>query len=130
MNGAFLTIVFLSLPIASSGHQHGYRVHNDLSTYALTHQQDYEDPWLGNDKFLHLFASAGITWFSYDVYHRHYHNAVDRSIYFSFSLASASGIGKELYDAKIRKAGWSWKDIAADGVGIALGYLLSMHFDK
>jgi uncharacterized protein YfiM (DUF2279 family) len=82
------------------------------------------------DKFLHVAASASITGLSYHVYHCQYHNAVDRSIYFSLSLASASGIGKELYDAKIRKTRWSWKDIAADGVGIAIGYLLFIHFDK
>lgn len=93
-------------------------------------KERHEDHWLGMDKFLHVAASASITGLSYHVYHCQYNNAVDRSIYFSFSLAGVSGIGKELYDAKVRRTYWSWKDIVADGVGIGLGYLLFIHFDN
>jgi uncharacterized protein YfiM (DUF2279 family) len=88
-----------------------------------------EDPWFAMDKFLHVAASASITGLSYHVYHCQYHNPLDRSVYFSLSLAGASGIGKELYDIRIRKTHWSWKDIAADGVGMAIGYLLFIHLD-
>lgn len=101
-------------------------MHRDLPEM----KERYEDHWLGMDKFLHVAASASITGLSYHVYHCQYNNAVDRSIYFSFSLAGVSGIGKELYDAKVRRTYWSWKDIVADGVGIGLGYLLFIHFDN
>ncbi len=88
-----------------------------------------KDSWLGMDKFLHVAACASITGLSYHVYHCQYRNPVDRSIYLSLSLAGTSGIGKEVYDARVRKTHWSWKDIVADGVGIAIGYLLFIHFD-
>jgi uncharacterized protein YfiM (DUF2279 family) len=88
------------------------------------------DSWLGVDKFLHFAASAGITGLSYHSYHCQFNNPQKNSIYFSVSLAGAAGIGKECVDKNIRKTGWSWKDIVADGAGIVVGYLLFIKLHK
>lgn len=127
MRCLFFLFLFLSLPLLSRGERGMQWKPAALNGWRLETEQQREDPWLAMDKFLHLAASASITGLSYHVYHCQYHNAVDPSICFSLSIATASGVGKELYDVKIRRTGWSWKDIAADGIGIALGYLLFIH---
>ncbi|TET16417.1 MAG: hypothetical protein E3J78_08810 [Candidatus Cloacimonadota bacterium] len=88
------------------------------------------DEWIAIDKFFHVAASAGITGLSYHLYHCQYNNPEKKSVYFSLSFATASGLGKEFIDAQYRKTGWSWKDITADAVGIALGYLLFIQLGK
>ncbi len=82
------------------------------------------DRWIALDKFLHFTASAGVTGLSYHFYHCQFNNPEKSSVYFSLSVAGLSGIGKECYDLKYRKTGWSWKDITVDAAGIAFGYLL------
>ena len=129
MKSATILLLILSLPLIARGHHHSSPELVTMHGYAPKGEEHWEDHWLGMDKFLHVAASASITGLSYHVYHCQYNNAVDRSIYFSFSLAGASGIGKELYDARIKRTCWSWKDIVADCVGIALGYFLFIHSD-
>lgn len=82
------------------------------------------DRWIALDKFLHFTASAGVTGLSYHFYHCQFNNPEKNSLYFSISVAGLAGIGKECYDVKYRKTGWSWKDITVDAAGIAFGYLL------
>jgi uncharacterized protein YfiM (DUF2279 family) len=118
----FLTmLLFLALPSASPASDSAHL------GFTTTFEEHYEDHWFGMDKFLHVAATASITGLSFHVYHCQYHNAIDRSTYFSVSLAGASGIGKELYDAGVRRTHWSWKDIVADGFGIGIGYLLFIY---
>lgn len=88
------------------------------------------DKWFAWDKFLHFTASAGITGLSYHFYHCQFNNPETNSIYFSISIAGASGIGKEFMDKNYRKTGWSWKDIIVDGTGIVAGYLLFIKLKK
>ncbi len=91
---------------------------------------DNADSWFGVDKFLHFAASASITGLSYHCYHCQFNNPQKNSIYFSVSIAGVCGIGKEFIDKNYRKTGWSWKDIAVDGVGIVAGYLLFIELKK
>ena len=91
---------------------------------------DSGDKWFAMDKFLHFAASAGITGLSYHCYHCQYNNPEKNSIYFSISIAGAAGIGKEVYDHRFKKTGWSWKDIVADAAGIVVGYYLFIKLHK
>ena len=93
-------------------------------------ETDVGDRWLAWDKFLHLTASAGITGLSYHFYHCQFNNPQEKSIYFSISVAGASGIGKEFIDKNFRKTGWSWKDLTADAAGIVAGYFLFIKLKK
>jgi len=93
-------------------------------------EKNNSDKWFAMDKLLHFTASAGITGLSYHCYHCQFNNPEDKSIYFSLSIAGVSGIGKELFDKKIRKTRWSWKDITADIVGVTAGYFLFIKLKK
>lgn len=80
------------------------------------------DPWFSGDKFLHFYFSAATTGLSYHVYAGQLGRDHDKGRILSVSLTSLIGIGKELYDLK-KKRHFSWKDLAWDGLGIAVGYL-------
>lgn len=128
MKSLIIILFVASLPMISPAHE-SYLELGTMHTFSPPSSEKHNDSWLGMDKFLHVAACASITGLSYHVYHCQYNNPIDRSVYFSLSLAGASGIGKEFYDARVRRIHWSWKDIVADGVGIAIGYLLFIHID-
>ena len=83
-----------------------------------------KDEWLSEDKLLHVLASAYLVGFSYRAYHGEFDNPPQNSRVFAVSVTGVAGIGKELYDMKSPGQTSSWKDIAADAAGIALGLLL------
>jgi putative lipoprotein len=83
-----------------------------------------EDEWLSEDKLLHVLTSAYLVGFSYRAYHGEFDNPPDNSRVFAVSVTAAAGIGKELYDMRSPRQTASWKDIAADALGIAVGLLL------
>lgn len=84
----------------------------------------YEDKWFTSDKYLHFYYSVAITGLSYHLYHCQFNNPNPGARYFSISLASVTGIGKELYDKYYRKGKFSYKDLTADVMGIIIGALL------
>jgi len=86
--------------------------------------QKLEDSWLGKDKFLHLTVSSFLTGVSYRVYHDEFKNPEENSRLFGGTFTAFLGIGKEAVDATSPSSTSSWKDLAADGVGILLGLLL------
>ena len=123
--------VFLVLLLFSTSASFGQL--NNITTNEETRDKEIKkdhDSWIGMDKFLHFAASAGITGLSYHCYHCQYNNPKKNSIYFSISIAGATGIGKEIYDHRFKKTGWSWKDIVVDAAGVAVGYLLFIKLSK
>lgn len=130
MKSVLLFLLIAAIPLLSFAAEPSLHAIKGTYWYAQEPAESHEDHWFAMDKFLHVAASASITGLSYHVYHCQYNNPRDRSIHFSLSLAGASGIGKELYDSKVRKTYWSWKDIVADGVGIGLGYLFFIHGNR
>jgi uncharacterized protein YfiM (DUF2279 family) len=85
------------------------------------------DPWFSQDKFLHFYFSATITGLGYHVYADQLKRDDVEGRALSVSLTALVGLGKELYDKK-KKNQFSWKDLAWDGLGIAAGFLLFIHF--
>lgn len=125
----FFSIAFLLLfSISTTIAQQQKKIENE--NVKTEKKVEKDDKWIAMDKLLHFTASAGITGLSYHSYHCQLNNPERNSIYFSLSVAGISGIGKEIIDAKYRKTGWSWKDIAADAVGIAAGYFLFIKLKK
>ncbi len=69
-----------------------------------------EENWFGTDKFYHFSAAAaigaGISAMTED------RGKSDCTApVFGITAALAAGTGKELYDRKIKKTYWSWKDM-------------------
>jgi len=79
-----------------------------------------DDKWFARDKALHFGASAiiagGSTYAMID-------NGRDEndSTVAGFGIALVFGIGKETYDAGVKKTYWSWKDFIWDIIGAGTG---------
>jgi uncharacterized protein YfiM (DUF2279 family) len=85
--------------------------------------QPVSDRWFSQDKFLHFYFSATIAGLGYHVYADQMKRDEGSGKVISVSLTALIGLGKEIYDQK-KKNQFSWKDLAWDGLGIAVGYLL------
>ena len=81
-------------------------------------------PWLGRDKAMHFLTSAYLTYWNYGWSHDVMEQSENSSLFFSISLTSFLGFGKEFSDQHIKKTGWSWQDMAYNGAGIVFGLVL------
>lgn len=79
------------------------------------------DSWFGRDKAKH-FLTAGLISGASAVIADKRGKDNDESFYFAFGTTISLGAAKEVYDLKIRKTGWSWKDLAWDTLGALAGY--------
>ena len=79
------------------------------------------DKWFAKDKAEHLVVSAFLTGVSHSVLRDFYRNREESSIYFSAGLALSLGLGKEFHDRRTAQGKFSYKDLAADILGIGLG---------
>jgi len=79
------------------------------------------DKWFAWDKVEHLGVSAFLSGVSYSVFRDFYYNKKESSVYFSASLTFSAGLGKEFYDLKAHQRRFSYKDLAADILGVGLG---------
>lgn len=79
------------------------------------------DSWIAKDKARHVVASAlivgGSVWYSK---HKN-HSRPDDSMRFGVGFTLSLGLAKELADARKPGGLFSWKDLAADVLGIAAG---------
>jgi len=85
-----------------------------------SHKKNH-DPWFSQDKFMHFSLSAAIPGFTYYFYACQMNKNKNEGKIISISLTALIGIGKEIYDSKT-KGHFAWKDIAWDGLGLAVGY--------
>ena len=83
------------------------------------------DRWWAKDKLQHLGISAFLSGVSYDVSRRFYRNTKESSVNISVSFTLTAGLGKEFYDLSSPGGRFSFKDLAADLAGIAIGLLIA-----
>lgn len=79
------------------------------------------DRWFAKDKVEHLGVSAFLSGVSYSIFRDFYNNDEKSSIYFSAAFTFGAGLGKEFYDLRTPQGTFSFKDLAADILGIGLG---------
>ncbi|MEM1054155.1 MAG: hypothetical protein AAGI52_01410 [Bacteroidota bacterium] len=83
------------------------------------------DDWLGRDKAYHVGATFGITLGAYVAYREGLGMEPEASVPFAALTAFGVGIAKEEADSRrARRPLYSWKDLAADALGAALGAAL------
>lgn len=80
------------------------------------------DPWLSQDKFLHLAASGSIAAGTARLARTEglsRSEARGSAIFITLSI----GAGKEAYDQEVKRTFWSWRDMAWNALGAVLGSL-------
>jgi len=84
---------------------------------------DLPRPLFGKDKADHFVSSAFLTGLCFYIAREEYRNSREFSIGISLGVSSMVGISKEIYDKVSKKGTPSWRDLFADGIGIAVGIL-------
>jgi uncharacterized protein YfiM (DUF2279 family) len=84
------------------------------------------DPWFGQDKFMHFYASAGICGSSFYLLKYRFGSDAGEGALYSVSVTVLIGLGKETFD-RIKRRPFSLKDLVWDAAGIAAGYFIFVH---
>jgi uncharacterized protein YfiM (DUF2279 family) len=88
-------------------------------------KKSYQDAFFAHDKLKHFIGSMITTTFLYKLSEENFKWNQKNSLFFSFGMTASIGVGKEIYDLKKQKGQFSWKDLLANGLGIATGILLA-----
>jgi len=78
-----------------------------------------EDRWLAQDKLLHISLSSALVSTLYHLHRYRYGDSANSSQVFAAQVSISLGIVKEMSDAQ-----FSYRDLIADLVGIAVGLIL------
>lgn len=81
------------------------------------------DSWLGRDKAYHCGAALALAAAAAAAAHGG-RTPDGEAAAVGVGFALSFGAGKELYDARIKKTYWSWKDMAWDLIGACMGAAL------
>ncbi|HID95722.1 MAG TPA: hypothetical protein EYP53_06670 [Candidatus Latescibacteria bacterium] len=82
------------------------------------------DPWLGKDKFLHLYASTCLVGLGFYTFHYGLEEEKGESRLFAVLGTAVIGLLKEEHDRRSPESLFSFKDLIADFIGIAVGVAL------
>lgn len=83
-----------------------------------------KDNWFSEDKFFHFSVSALLVGSSYHFLKCRLEKNKEISTTLSLTSTFLLGIFKEIYDKKIKKKYFSYKDLIFDVLGIGCGYLI------
>lgn len=103
--------------IGSKSHVFRYVPENDQ-------KEKPADPWFGKDKVQHFVASAFLTTAGYLTLNEPFDKSQNTSFIFGSSLSLGAGVSKELQDLNSQKGHASYKDLAADILGIGFAVLM------
>ena len=81
------------------------------------------DKWIANDKYRHFVGSAFAAAFGYLTVRYYLDQPRDKAILFGGGLSFSVGLGKELHDKYFHAGCASWKDLAADLLGMTFGLI-------
>jgi len=83
-----------------------------------------DDRWFSADKGYHVVGSMISTTLIGQVSLRGFDNSKEKSKAIGASFTFTLGLVKEIYDSQIPNNYFSWKDLAANGVGIIVGIII------
>jgi len=115
------SVVFIILLITGSGFAQTINSEPDSSRHKNAAVQD---DWFGRDKLQHFIASAYLTGFGSGLSQQVFGCDEQAGGRYGAAFGITLGFGKELYDRFGRKQIFSWKDIAADALGVLVGLLM------
>jgi uncharacterized protein YfiM (DUF2279 family) len=86
------------------------------------------DPWFGFDKLEHFAASTIIQSWAHTTLRAHGASYAQAS-WGAAAITASAGIGKEMWD-RTHHGDFSYRDLAADGVGLLSGAVMMRQIDR
>jgi hypothetical protein len=90
----------------------------------LAHDDINNDGWFQKDKYYHWGVSAFLVLSSYSIYHFAVKTNDTESLILCTTWSFTVGLAKEDFDKNVKKTFFSFKDLGADGAGVATGLLI------
>lgn len=115
-------IIILLILLNSNNLKSNYQLKEDSLKKRI-----YKDNWFGEDKFFHFSISSLLVGSSYHLLKCRLKRDEKSSTSFSLTTTFLIGIGKELYDKRIKKEFFSYKDLIYNLLGILCGYFLFIY---
>ncbi len=84
----------------------------------------FNEPLLAHDSYSHFLSSAFIYCWQYETLKNAAHVESGTSMICAFSLTGFYGILKEIFDDKVKKQHFSYKDIACNMAGSLMMFLI------
>lgn len=95
-----------------------------LQSFEREEKKEVDDRWFGADKGYHVIGSMISTTMIGQISLRGFDNSVEKSKAIGAGATFTLGMVKEIYDSQKPKNYFSWKDLAANGVGIIIGIII------
>jgi len=95
-----------------------------FQSFEKAEKKEVEDYWFSPDKGYHVMGSAISTTLIGQISMRGFNNSTEKSQIIGAGTTFTLGIAKEIYDSNRQRNYFSWKDLAANGVGVIIGILL------
>ncbi|MEO0087674.1 MAG: hypothetical protein ABIK77_05360 [candidate division WOR-3 bacterium] len=118
MEKIILLLIFLNIPDPKFNHQ----IKKDSLEPKI-----YKDRWFSEDKFFHFSVSSLLVGSSYHLLRCRLEKDKKFALPFSLTTTFLIGVGKEIYDKKIKREFFSYKDLIYDLLGIFCGYFLFIY---
>ena len=116
-------LLFLPLRQLSAG-ERSNTLDAYFKTFAIGQKSEKVDAWFSPDKGYHLIGSMIGTTFIGQLSQKGFCSSSQKSQYIVAGMTFSLGLAKELYDSGKTNNMFSWKDLAANCVGIVLGTIL------
>jgi uncharacterized protein YfiM (DUF2279 family) len=94
-----------------------------FESFGKEEKKENYDRWFSPDKGYHVIGSIISTTLIGQISLRGFDNSLEKSKTFGAGATFTLGIAKEIYDSKRPKNYFSWKDLAANGVGVIIGII-------
>ena len=117
-----ISFIIISLPNTSQAQSHYLLLPPDSWEHPAPREEAQpEDRWLAIDKLAHFLVSLSLVGMSYALLNgRGLEIDPDQARLISAGSVALLGLAKEFQDSR-RGSGFSYKDLVADGIGIAVG---------
>jgi uncharacterized protein YfiM (DUF2279 family) len=125
IHSTILSILLMLLPLRQvSAGERLKTLDTYFKTFAAGHKSEKVNAWFSPDKGYHLIGSMIGTTFIGQLSQKGFSFSSQKSQYIGAGMTFSFGLAKELYDSGKTNNMFSWKDLAANCVGIVLGTIL------
>ena len=95
-----------------------------IRSFGKKEKENIRDQWFSPDKGYHVMGSLISTTLVGQISMNDFDNSTEKSQLIGAGTTFTLGLAKEIFDSKSPNNYFSWKDLAANGVGIIVGIIL------